>query len=355
MSPLQFEAAHAADWAELERLLDAAEGVVPTPTGKAQRAALKNEKKKKKARGKAAWDGARLAMLYRRSCEHLALAQSRAYPISITQRLEHATQRAHRLVYRRSAWGTAQLRQLVLVDFPQAVRAHSRYLLVATLVFLLPAAGIALAIQQDPGFILHLLDAEQVRSFDRMYGDTSQSLGRERPADTDWQMFGYYVMHNIGLGFQCFAGGLFAGLGSIFFLAFNGLMLGGVAAYLTSTGHANNFFSFVVTHAAFELTAIVLAGAAGLRLGHAWLAPGGLARLESVKLAARDSIVVVYGVVLMLLVAALLEAFWSSSRWVEPHVKYAVGAGCWLFVLVYLGLQGRPARLPPPPVQAHAG
>ncbi|MEO5670669.1 MAG: stage II sporulation protein M, partial [Ramlibacter sp.] len=170
----------------------------------------------------------------------------------------------------------------------------------------------------------------------------------------DWQMFGFYIMHNIGLGFQCFAGGIFAGLGSAFFLVFNGLFLGVVGGYLVASGYADNFLSFVVTHSAFELTAIVLAGAAGLRLGHSWLAPGRLTRGESIKLAAREAVVVVYGVIGLLLVAAAVEAFWSSARWVSPMVKYGVGAGCWAAVLAYLAWQGRPRVAgSPAPTEGH--
>jgi len=335
MTPLQFESQYAPFWQELELALD-----------RAEKKALPKKKNEPKAGNPQAkpppLDGARLAELYRRSCEHLALAQARAYPIHLTQRLESLTQRAHRLIYRRHDYGLARLKQLVLVDFPQSVRAHRWYLLAATLLFAVPMLAAGWATWRDPGFILHLADAQQAQEFDNMYDEGARALGRSRDASTDWQMFGFYVMHNIGIGFQCFAGGLFAGIGSVFFLVFNGVQIGGVAGYLTARGHSENFYSFVVTHGAFELTAIVLAGAAGLRLGHALLAPGRHTRLEALKRAARDTIVVVYGVIGMLLVAAAIEAFWSSARWIAPGVKYGVGGACWLLVIAYLGWQGRP-------------
>ncbi|MDB5849697.1 MAG: hypothetical protein JWP29_3449 [Rhodoferax sp.] len=103
----------------------------------------------------------------------------------------------------------------------------------------------------------------------------------------------------------------------------------------------------MVTHSAFELTAIVLAGAAGLRLGFSWMAPGGHTRLEALRLAARAAVVVVYGVIGLLLIAAAVEAFWSSARWIEPTVKYGVGAVCWVLVLSYLTWQGRPRAAGP--------
>ena len=85
-----------------------------------------------------------------------------------------------------------------------------------------------------------------------------------------------------------------------------------------------------------ELTAIVLSGAAGLRIGHALVAPDRLTRLQSLVLAARDSAVLLYGVTAMLLVAAAVEAFWSSAIWLPPAAKYASALVCWTAVLGYL-------------------
>jgi uncharacterized membrane protein SpoIIM required for sporulation len=99
----------------------------------------------------------------------------------------------------------------------------------------------------------------------------------------------------------------------------------------------------VVTHAAFELTALVLTGAAGLRLGHSLIAPGRQTRVQSLTQAARESIVMVYGIFVMLLIAAAIEAFWSSARWMPLALKYSVAAVCWMGVLAYLAFQGRRA------------
>jgi uncharacterized membrane protein SpoIIM required for sporulation len=262
------------------------------------------------------------------------------------QRLETLTQRAHQAIYRRHDYGLQRLKRLLLVDFPQAVRAHKWQMLVATLVFALPMLLMTWATWRDPGFVLSVVDAAQAQRFDEMYEEGKHALGRERDADTDWTMFGFYIMNNIGVSFRCFAGGLLVGIGSLFFLGFNGVLSGAIAGYLTARGHGENFWSFVVTHSAFELTAIVISGAAGLRLGQALLAPGRLGRLQALQLAAREAVVLIYGVIAMLVIAAALEAFWSSARWVAPTVKYGVGAACWIGVLSYLAWQGRPRALP---------
>ncbi len=101
-------------------------------------------------------------------------------------------------------------------------------------------------------------------------------------------MFGFYIRHNIGIAFQCFAGGLFAGIGSLFYLIYNGAIIGAVAGYLTERGHGPTFWAFVVTHSAFELTAIVLSGAAGLKIGYSLVAPGRLTRVQSLVAATRE-------------------------------------------------------------------
>ncbi|HEX4584936.1 MAG TPA: stage II sporulation protein M [Burkholderiaceae bacterium] len=332
MTPVRFEAEYGALWRELEAALDEMERIRPRTSPYDRGAGAVS-------RPPEAIGPARLAALYRRCCEHLSLAQARAYPIGLIQRLQDLTYRAHRLIYRRRDYGAARLKRLVLVEIPQSVRAHRIYLLVAALLFVVPTLLVGVTTYRDPQFALHVLDPAHLAWFKSMYADHA---GHTRSPEADWSMFGYYVMHNIGLGFQCFAGGIFAGVGSAFFLAYNGVFNGAVAGYLTEDGEAINFYSFIVTHSAFELTAIVLAGAAGLRIGHEWVAPGRRSRIDSVRRAAIEAVVLVYAVFGLLLVAAAIEAFWSSAQWVAPSVKLAVGAAAWGAVVAYLGWQGRP-------------
>jgi uncharacterized membrane protein SpoIIM required for sporulation len=332
MTPLQFEAAHRSAWREFEAACDAAERRQP----RAQRDARRDH-------GDAGVDRARFAELYRATCEHLALAQARSYPLALVERLEALTARGHQRIYRQRDYGVSRLGRLFLVDFPARVRAQRVEVLIATIVFALPLLAVGLASYLDPGFILSIHDAQSVGQYDQMYGDSEGPIGRAN-AGSDWAMFGLYIRNNIGIAFQCFASGIFFGVGSLVFLALNGLLAGSIAGYLTWRGDGQNFYSFVVTHSAFELSAIVLAGAAGLMLGRALIAPGRHTRVAALKAAAEQAVVLVYGITAMLVVAAALEAFWSSARWVEPGVKYAVGAACWVAVIGYFVFQGRPRR-----------
>lgn len=327
MSPLQFETEYQAEWNELQAMLSRLQG----------NASVKSKDKS------APLSGDRLAKLYRRACEHLALARARAYPAHIVERLDHITADAHQVIYSRREYGVARVVKLVTQDFPCSVRAHARYVCLATAVFILPLLVMGWLVYAQPELILSVVDPQTAANFEDMYSPNAEALGRRRDANTDMAMFGFYIRNNVGVAFQCFASGLLAGIGSLFFLAFNGVQAGAIAGYLTERGLGATFYSFVVTHAAFELTAIVLAGAAGLRIGHSILAPGRKTRTQSLVAAARESIVIVYGCAGMLLIAAAIEAFWSSARWIPLLVKYSVAAICWLAVLAYFAWQGRRA------------
>jgi uncharacterized membrane protein SpoIIM required for sporulation len=323
MTPLKFESLYQEEWQELERLLDRA----------LQRAQPSN----------APIHGERIAALYRRACEHLALARARSYPAYLLDRLDRLTADAHQVIYQQREIGLSALWRIFARDFPRAVRADAGYVWTATVLFVLPTIVLGLLVYRQPDLILSVVDATTVAEFEQMYSQAAESIGRTREAGSDWTMFGFYISNNVGVAFQCFASGLAVGLGSIFALVYNGALAGGIAGYLTERGLSATFYSFVVTHAAFELTAIVLSGAAGLKLGHALLAPGRRTRRQSLVQAAKECVVILYGVTAMLVVAAAFEAFWSSARWLPHVVKYSVAGVCWVAVFAYLLLQGRHA------------
>ena len=285
---------------------------------------------------------------YRRLCQHLALAQQRGYSSYLVDPLQQLALRGHQQLYRHRSQLTANILAFLLADFPRLVREQWRFVLIAGLLFFGSLVGIALLVYLFPDLIYSIISPQQVADMQGMYNPDASRLGRaaERAASEDWMMFGYYVMHNIGIAFQTFAAGLLFGLGSVFFLIFNGLVIGAVSGHLTDIGYGQTFWSFVIGHGAFELSAITLAGAAGLQLGWALVAPGRLARSEALRLAARKSVRMLCGVMVFLLIAAFIEAYWSSTTRIEPWIKYAVGAALWLLVAAYLSLAGRSRHAP---------
>jgi len=298
--------------------------------------------------GKDTSQAASFPKAYRRLCQHLALAQERGYSSFLIDSLQQLVLRGHQQLYRHRSRFAANLLGFILADFPRLVRAEWPFVLAAGLVFFGSLIGFALLVHAFPELIYNLIPAEQVREMQTMYDPVAGHLGRsaERAASEDWVMFGYYVMNNIGIAFQTFASGLLLGVGSAFFLFYNGLVIGAVAGHLTEIGFGQTFWSFVIGHGAFELTAIALAGAAGLKLGWSVIAPGRLTRGEALVEAARKSVLLVCGVMLFLLIAAFIEAYWSSKTGVTPQIKYAVGAALWIAVAAYLLLAGRTRHAP---------
>lgn len=285
---------------------------------------------------------------YRRLCQHLALAQERGYSSYLVDPLQQLALRGHQQLYRHRSQLGANVLSFVLADFPRLVREQWRFVLIASLLFFGSLVGVALLVYLFPDLIYTIVSPQQVAEMQSMYDPDASRLGRaaDRASSEDWMMFGYYVMHNIGIAFQTFAAGLLFGLGSVFFLIFNGLIIGAISGHLTEIGFGQTFWSFVIGHGAFELSAIALAGAAGLQLGWALIAPGQLTRGESLRLAARKSVQMLCGVMLFLLIAAFIEAYWSSSTTLTPWVKYLVGAGLWLLVAAYLTFVGRTRHAP---------
>lgn len=325
MKQSQFEQRHEQDWQRFAEALEALE-----------RSRRRDE----------AGDG--FAERYRQICRHLALAQERGYSSYLIEPLQQLAMRGHQQLYRHRSQFAAQLLSFVLADFPRLVRVEWRLVALAGLVFFGSLIIMGLLVYGYPDLIYSIASPAQVSEMESMYDPAARRIGQavERGSSTDWLMFGYYIMHNIGIAFQTFASGLLLGLGSLFFLLFNGLMIGAVAGHLTDVGFGETFWPFVVGHGAFELTAIALAGAAGLKLGWALLAPGTLRRSEALRVAAKTSVRLMGGAMLFLTIAAFIEAYWSSMSWPHAATKYLVGAALWVLVAAYLIFAGRTAHAP---------
>jgi uncharacterized membrane protein SpoIIM required for sporulation len=321
-----FEARYRADWLRFEAWLD------------------RDEKLRKPRDNSDAADvlpDRELPQAYRRICQHLALARDRQYSPELVDRLNQLALRGHTLLYgARTRRGVAQALAFLLGDFPRLVRAERRLVAVAAVLFFGPLIGLIAVLQWYPDFVHYLHDPDALAKFKEMYDPANQRLGM-RQADDNVAMFGFYIWNNVKIGFRTFATGLAFGVGSIFYLVFNAVAIGAIAGYLTQAGYGVPFWSFVSGHSAFELTAIVISGAAGLRLGLALIAPGLHSRKAALMAAARPAVRLMIGAAVMFLAAAFIEAFWSPVTLFAPLTKYTIGAVLWGFVIGYFLFQGR--------------
>lgn len=285
--------------------------------------------------GAAEW--AELAADYRSVCADLARARSLGLPSDVIAFLDELTSRAHNRLYsvRPAGLGLSLLRDSIEA-FPREIREQWRFFLLSTLLFYLPFFVGGLGALSDPSFVALVLPEAQQAMLEEMYAEEDLVRG----ISGDASMAGFYVFNNVGIAFRCFATGALAGLGSVFFLVYNGLMMGTIGGYLGSVGLGGNLMEFTSGHSAWELTGICVSGAAGLRLGWALVVTGGLTRAGSLRRAAPSLYRLVLGTTLLLLVAAAIEGFWSAGP-APRSVKYAFGIVQWGIVFSWLALGGR--------------
>lgn len=276
---------------------------------------------------------------YRQLCHHQALARERGYSLSLIEQLDALVLRGYRQLYRPRLPIGKPLREFLLAGFPRAVRDQWPWQLASLISFVGAALLLWWLVREQQEMVYSLLDVGSVEEMESMYSPQA-SHRSTRDSEDDITMFGFYIYNNIGIAFRTFAGGLLFGIGALIVMLFNGSYFGAVAAHLTNVGYHEPFFTFVIAHGAPELTAIVMAGGAGLKLGWALLAPGPLRRVDALRQAAQAALTIMYGVFLLLLLAAFIEAFWSP-RLFAPSIKYAVGATLWLLLFAWLALAGR--------------
>lgn len=288
----------------------------------------------------------RFATLYRAACADLALADAYQLPPATVTYLHRLVARAHNQLYRASRINPATWSDTVFHVAPQQIFLDP-CVRVATLLFfgLFTLATILGANEQwFPNFVQQMVGDAQIEQLETMYDQPINAS-----LDHYVSMAGFYIMHNTGIGLQCFAYGILI-IPCLFELTHNAVVLGAMFGYMSRDGISggDNFLHFVTAHGPFELTAIALAGAAGLRFGVGLFYTQGLTRIDSLRLAARRAVPVMAASAMLFFLAALTEGFISPSP--LPYLFKAgwaiLSAGLISFYFVVLGFPDRVGKEP---------
>lgn len=291
-------------------------------------------------RGKPIEGVEKLPQRFRELCGDYSLAQSRMYGVRLAERLNALVIRGYKLIYRtrRTGWETAV--RMAVVDFPQAVRREYRLFWLCSAVFWLPFFALLIAAKYDLTWIQSILGTAGMAQIEEMYGFGSSLKSGRGGTDSNFMMFCFYIYNNVSIDFRIFAGGILAGLGTLFFLFFNGIHIGASAGYATVVCDPAAFWSFVVSHSSFELIGMIISGVAGMRMGLAILRPGRLPRVRALVESTKQSLPLIYGAAVMTACAAVVEGFWSAQP--IPSVwKYSLGGVLWVLHVLYFTLAGR--------------
>lgn len=333
MKQQQFEAQYSAMWTSFEQLLSMSKNDKSADKFKSTTVTYSDNK----------GSGYEFVRLYRMICQHYALAKQRHYSPQMVQYLHQLVTQGHQQLYQRDSHILTRIYRFFSYTFPVRLRRHAHLFWLSLAFFLLPAILMGWATYEQSDMLYSVMPSDQVSQMEQMYNPANDMVGRDstRRSDTDIAMFGFYIFNNVGIDFRIYGMGIFAGIGTLISLLYNGVVIGGVAGHLSGIGYGETFWPFVSGHGSFELIAAVISGAAGLRLAQSLFMPGNYRRIEAFKIAGKQSIELLIGAATMTFIAAFIEAFWSSSSVVPDMVKYIVAAGLWLAVISYLCLAGR--------------
>ncbi len=264
------------------------------------------------------------------------LARARTYGASqpLRARLERLVAAGHNALYRDDRKSGQWLWTFLLEECPAGIVAARQTVLIAFLTFAIPAAAGFLLLRERPALAEELLPAVMLERAE--VGLERQQAGRgyyEADVEARPLMASTIMTNNIGVAFNCFASGIFAGVGSLVLLGYNGLAIGAVSSHFANLGLFGYLWTFIIGHGVLELFAIWVAGAAGFLLGKALLAPGDLPRGEALVLAGRLAARMIGAVIVLLVLAGLIEGFVSAS---EMPLGYRLAVS--MASLVFLGL-----------------
>jgi uncharacterized membrane protein SpoIIM required for sporulation len=275
-----------------------------------------------------------LGLLYRQAAADLSTVRADRSARTLEQYLNRLVGRAHNYVYSGKRVSAAGLWRFLAHGYPRLLRRLSGYVLAATLVSVLAGCLGAMITMVRPEIGVMFLGPERVADLDE-HKIWTESILSAKPQESSKIM-----TNNITVCFLTFAGGITAGLFTLFELFNNGLMLGVVSTVCHQHHMALSLWSFVAAHGALEIPSIMLAGAAGLRLGAGILFPGMLRRREALAVAGSEAVQLVSGTIPLLIVAGTLEAFLSPTH-APIALKFAVGAVLFTGLVFWLGEGGR--------------
>jgi uncharacterized membrane protein SpoIIM required for sporulation len=210
---------------------------------------------------------------------------------------------------------------------------------IALLIFAAAAAVGAALTFQDPDFKLSILGPQMVQTIEKREMWTHSIVGIKPLASSA------IMTNNMSVAFTTFALGITGGLGTIYMMLFNGVLLGVIGMACHLSGMSLQLWEFVAPHGVLELPAIFIAGGAGLRIASGLLFPGYLPRRESLARAGTDAVQLLLGCIPILIIAGTIEAFISPSG-LATGLKFALAGALFTLLLAYLfGISRLPAKV----------
>ncbi|HKN74512.1 MAG TPA: stage II sporulation protein M [Candidatus Acidoferrum sp.] len=276
-----------------------------------------------------------LGLLYRQTASDLATVREDVTSHQLTFYLNQLLGRAHNLIYMGHKQKISGLVRFYTQTFPQVFRETFRQTFLAFLIFAVTGIATWAVTIHDPAFAHRLLGPQMMDTIEKRQMWT-QSIVTIKPLAASGIM-----TNNLAVCFTTFAMGITAGIGTIYMMFTNGMLIGVIGAATWQAGMALQLWTFVAAHGALELPAIFISGGAGLEIARGMLFPGLLPRRESLALAGGRAARLMIGIVPMLVVAGIIEGFVSPSGLAAP-LKFLLSAVLFVALTTYLTRVGLP-------------
>ena len=276
------------------------------------------------------------AARYREVAADLARARTYGVDPRVLEYLERVVSAGHNAVYGRHIGHRVHMDRLVLRELPAAVVAARAYVVTALLMFAVPAMTGYVLIRERPAIAEQVLTDEMLARARAGAEHRAQGVGyAQQPSMYLPVIATGIITNNVQVAFLGFAFGITAGIGTVLLLVFNGLYFGAVLGLFANYGLAGWLLTFVAGHGVLELSAIFIAGGAGLLVARALLAPGDLTRRDALVLAGRQAVRLVGASVLLLGLAGTIEGLLSASDAPAPF-KFATSGATVVLLILYL-------------------
>ena len=283
--------------------------------------------------------------LYRGITADLARARTYGAPASVLRSLERWAGAGHNLLYRVTGESIVSVRRWIAAGFPKAVRTHHRPILLAVLLLFGPMGISYGLVRSDPVLARYITSSAMLERAESTPGGDIDAEYVDIPGTLMPLASTSLITNNVQVALLAFAGGVLAGSLTVLLLVFNGVHLGTVLGLYANEGLLGVILAFVFPHGFMELTAICLAGGAGLWLGSAILVPGRRTRRAALQARSREALSLLAGVVGLLVIAGVVEGFYSPSG-LPATAKFAFGAATAVLLAVYFAAGGRTKAKP---------
>ena len=270
-----------------------------------------------------------LGLLYRQTASDLAIAREDITSSQLAAYLNSLLGRTHNLIYMGNKPKVAGIVRFYSETYPRIFRELWPQTLLAFAIFAVTGLAAFILTMRDPTFAHRLLGTHMMETIEKREMWT-HSIVTIKPLAASSIM-----TNNLSVAFATFASGITGGVGTVWMMVLNGLLIGVIGAATLQAGMAGQLWTFVVPHGVLELPAIFIAGGAGFEIARGMLFPGLLPRRESLARAGGRAAQLLLGTIPMLIVAGVIEGFLSPSETAAP-LKFLFGAVMFAALVTYL-------------------